>query len=194
MLLLLQLLQQIQGRDDALGVVLLVALTDGQQVAVQLLGMLGEILNQIHVAGYAGLHIQGAAAEQIFAGLDIVNDLLGQYEGLTQLGGQLLAAEGVLTDGAEIVHPNGIDVADEDDRAVRIALGALHIGQRTVPHHKVVLGLEAPDLLRVCPEVGQGHIEVLHIASHSALAARLLIDAGDGDHVFRQLLDRFKRI
>ena len=194
MLLLLQLLQQIQGRDDALGVVLLVALTDGQQVAVQLLGMLGEILNQIHVAGYAGLHIQGAAAEQIFAGLDIVNDLLRQHKGLAQLGGQLLAAEGVLTDGAEIVHPHGIDVADEDDRAVRIALGALHIGQRTVPHHKVVLGLEALDLLRVCLEVGQGHIELLHITSHSALAARLLIDAGDGDHVFRQLLDRFKRI
>ena len=193
-LLLLQFLQQVQSRDNALGVVLLVAFADGQQVAIQLLGMLGEILNQVHVAGYAGLHVQRAAAKQILAGLDVVNDLLRQHECLAQLGGQLLAAEGILADGAKIVHPHGVDVADENDRAVRIALGALHIGQRTVPHHKVVLGLEALDLLGMCLEVGQGHIEILHIASHSTLAARLLIDAGDGDHVFRQLLDRFKRI
>ena len=156
--------------------------------------MLGEILDQVHVAGYAGLHVQRAAAKQILAGLDVVNDLLRQHECLAQLGGQLFAAEGILADGAKIVHPHGVYVADENDRAVRIALGALHIGQRTVPHHKVVLGLEALDLLGMCLEVGQGHIEILHIASHSTLAARLLIDAGDGDHVFRQLLDRFKRI
>lgn len=63
-----------------------------------------------------------------------------------------------------------------------------------VPHHKVVLGLEALDLLGMCLEVGQGHIEVLYIAGHGALAARLLVDAGDGDHLFRQLLDLVKRI
>ena len=154
MFFLLQLLQQIQSRDDALGVVLLVALADGQQVAIQLLGMLGEILDQVHVAGYAGLHVQRAAAEQILAGLDVVNDLLRQHECLAQLGGQFLAAEGILADGAKIVHPHGVDVADEDDRAVRIALGALHIGQRTMPHHKVVLGLEALDLLGVRLKVG----------------------------------------
>ena len=150
----LQLLQQVQSRDDALGVVLLVALADGQQVAIQLLGMLGEILDQVHMAGYAGLHVQRAAAKQILAGLDVVNDLLRQHECLAQLGGQFLAAEGILADGAKIVHPHGVDVADEDDRAVRIALGALHIGQRTMPHHEVVLGLEALDLLGVRLKVG----------------------------------------
>ena len=193
-LLLLQLLQQVQGGDDALGVVLLVALADSQQVAVQLLGMLREVLDQVHMTCHAGLHIQRAAAEQILAGLDVVNDLLGQHERLAQLGGQLLAAESILADGAEIIYAHGVDVADEDDRAVGIALGALHIGQRAVPHHKVVLGLEALDLLGMCLEVGQGHIEVLYIAGHGALAARFLVDAGDGDHLFRQLLDLVKRI
>lgn len=70
-LLLLQVQQVVDGGDDAVGVVLLVTLGDLDQVAVQLLGMLGEVLDEVHVAGHAGLHIQSAAAEHVVAGLNV---------------------------------------------------------------------------------------------------------------------------
>ena len=131
-LLLLQVQQVVDGGDDAVGVVLLVTLGDLDQVAVQLLGVLGEVLDEVHVAGHAGLHIQSAAAEHVVAGLNVRQYLRRQGEGLLQLLGQLVGLKGVLADGAEIIHAHGVDVADEDHGAVGGTLGALDVSQSSL--------------------------------------------------------------
>ena len=121
-LFLLEVHQHVQAGDDALGVVLLVALRELDQVAVQLLRVLGEVLHDDHVARDAGLHVQSASAEHELAGVDVVDDVLRQVEVLLQDLRQVLRIKGVVPVLGEVVHADGVDVAEQDDGFVEFPL------------------------------------------------------------------------
>ena len=142
---------------------------------------------------YAALHVESAAAEHEFAGLDVVDDFLRHLHG-QELLGQQVGPEGLFPERAVVVHANSVDVADHDDAALGIALRSLQIRDVAVAVLLLQIG-EHIVLVRMSLEIRHSRVEVVDVLRDFRLSSvARVVDGGDVDHFCGKFLDFFKRI
>ena len=124
--------------QDAAGVSFLIADCGEDQVAFEVLDVLGDEFHDRHDGCVACLHVEQAAAEDVFAGFEVSLRRGRQFD-LLELLHQFERAVRILLQITIVGDTDVVDVSDHDDRLLRVALFTLQNGGAALSAERVVL-------------------------------------------------------